>query len=107
MDELKFLPVARAELKKRGIGNEELQATACADMTADGGLCNLYLALTERELVFMVSSVSGSASVGTAYRKGGRVPWETETIAETYSFYFGSAGGTGDFRTGSGRSAEG
>lgn len=88
MDELKSLPrPARAELKKRGIGNEELQATACADMTADGGLRNLYLALTKRELVFMVSSVSGSASLsGTVYRKGGHAPWETEAIAETYSF---------------------
>ena len=88
MKEYTFLPrPARAELKKRGIEEEALRATASADMTAEGDLRNAYLALTDRELIFMVSSVSGSASLsGTAYRKGGRIPWESESIEETYSF---------------------
>ena len=88
MKEYTFLPrPARAELKKHGIEEEALRATASADMTAEGDLRNAYLALTDRELIFMVSSVSGSASLsGTAYRKGGRIPWESESIEETYSF---------------------
>lgn len=48
MKEYTFLPrPARAELKKRGIEEEALRATASADMTAEGDLRNAYLALTD------------------------------------------------------------
>lgn len=88
----KFLPSARRDhvlrvlqqvLSRRG-DESPIVANACADITNDGELRNLYLALTEKTLYFMVSAESGEMLFsGAGVPKS---PLSVDDIAEVYTY---------------------
>lgn len=101
MDETKRISrAAREELRRRGVEENEVLAAACADLTKDGELRNLYLALTGDKLIFMVSSLSGELNYSGMPETTGRrgrgaentgtqelvAAHAREKIAETYEF---------------------
>ncbi|MCI8554699.1 MAG: ATP-binding cassette domain-containing protein [Clostridiales bacterium] len=90
-EEKRISRAAREELRRRGVEQRQVLAAACADMTREGELRNLYLTLTDSQLIFMVSSLSGeqtySGIPGDVTGTGeGTASRGKEEIAETYSF---------------------
>ena len=74
----------REVLKKRG-DNDEIIAHAGADLTNDGELRNMYLALTEKTLYFMVSRETNNEILFSGAGTPKYLPDEAD-IAEVYTY---------------------